>query len=225
MFIDFEKITPHERYKLLTAAVVPRPIALVTTLAPDGSVNAAPFSFFNVFSEDPALAVLGLQHAPDGSIKDTTRYILDNGEFVINLVDRQLADAMAICAARLPANVSEIEAAGLSVTASQHVSPPRIAQAPVSLECRTWEIRQITPTRHLAIGEIIALSARDGLIDPETLYFDMKAYEPIGRLVANSYCHTNDRFELRVPAYPEDFSTTPPSQPTPSNRTSSKGKS
>lgn len=224
MFIDFEKITPLERYKLLTAAVVPRPIALVSTLAPDGSVNAAPFSFFNVFSEDPALAVLGLQHAPDGSIKDTTRHILDNGEFVINLVDRQLADAMAICAARLPANVSEIEAAGLSVTASQHVGPPRIAQAPVSLECRTWEIRQITPTRHLAIGEIIALSARDGLIDPETLYFDMDAYEPIGRLVANSYCHTGDRFEIRVPSYPEDFFTTPLSPPATSNRTSSKVK-
>ena len=224
MLIDFESITSHQRYKLLTAAVVPRPIALVSTLAPDGLVNAAPFSFFNVFSEDPALAVLGLQHAPDGSIKDTTRHILDTGEFVINLVDRPLADAMAICAARLPTNLSEIEAAGLSVAGSHHVSPPRIAEAPISLECRTWEIRKITPTRHLAIGEIVALSAREGLIDPETLYFDMDAYEPIGRLVANSYCHTSDRFELSVPSYPEDFSTKTPSQPTSSNRTSSKVK-
>lgn len=224
MFIDFENIKPYERYKLLTAAVVPRPIALVSTLAPDGSVNAAPFSFFNVFSEDPALAVLGLQHAPDGSIKDTTRHILDTGEFVINLVDRQLADAMAVCAARLPAGVSEIEAAGLSVVASQRVGPPRIAQAPVSLECKTWEIRQITATRHLAIGEIVALSARDGLIDPDTLYFNLDAYEPIGRLVANSYCHTGDRFELQVPSYPEDFSMTASSQPKYPKRTSSKAK-
>ncbi len=224
MLVDFEKISSHERYKLLTAAVVPRPIALVSTLAPDGSVNAAPFSFFNVFSEDPALAVLGLQHAPDGSIKDTTRHILDTGEFVINLVDHPLADAMVVCAARLPANASEIEAAGLTVAASHHVRPPRIAQAPVSLECRTWEIRQITPTRHLAIGEIVALNARDGLIDPDTLYFDMNVYEPIGRLVANSYCHTGDRFELKVPSYPEDFPTTSPSPHPVSNQTSTKAK-
>jgi len=225
MQIDFGKITPHERYKLLTAAVVPRPIALVSTLSPDGTVNAAPFSFFNVFSEDPALAVLGLQHAPDGSVKDTTRHILDNGEFVINLVDRHLAEAMAVCAARFPANVSEIEAAGLSVSGSRLIRTPRITEAPVALECRTWEIRQITPTRHLAVGEIVALSARDGLIDPETLYFDMNAYEPVGRLVANSYCHTDDRFELSVPRWPEDFSDTSSTLPTTSNPASPRGQS
>ncbi len=225
MLIDFEKITPHERYKLLTAAVVPRPIALVSTLGPDGTVNAAPFSFFNVFSEDPALAVLGLQHAPDGSVKDTTRHILDTGEFVINLVDTRLAEAMATCAARLPANISEIEAAGLTVSQSMHIKTPRITEAPVSLECRTWEIRQITATRHLAIGEIVALNARDGLVDPDTFYFDMDAYEPVGRLVANSYCHTNDRFELKVPTYPDDFSGTPPHKPKASNHASFKGKS
>ncbi len=224
MQIDFGNITAHERYKLLTAAVVPRPIALVSTLAPDGMVNAAPFSFFNVFSEDPALAVLGLQHAPDGTIKDTTRHILDRGEFVINLVDRQLAQAMAVCAARFPANIGEVEAAGLSVSGSQHIKTPRITEAPVSLECRTWEIRKITPTRHLAIGEIIALSARDGLIDPETLYFDMNAYDPIGRLVANSYCHTDDRFELSIPTWPDDFSDMTPDQHQTFNQASPRGK-
>ncbi len=224
MLIDFEKITPHERYKLLTAAVVPRPIALVSTQAQDGTVNAAPFSFFNVFSEDPALAVLGLQHAPDGSIKDTTRHILDNGEFVINLVDRHLAEAMAVCAARLPGDISEVRAAGLSTAASQHIKTPRISEAPVSLECRTWEIRQITPTRHLAVGEIVAMNVRDGLVDPETNHFDMAAYEPIGRLVANSYCHTGDRFELTVPSWPEDFSGTATAQQQTSFHVSPAGK-
>ena len=224
MLIDFEKITPHQRYKLLTAAVVPRPIALVSTVTPDGVVNAAPFSFFNVFSEDPALAILGLQHAPDGTINHTTRHILDNGEFVINLVDRQLAEAMAVCAARFPAGVSQIEAADLSVTSSRHIKTPRITEAPVALECRTWETRQITPTRHLAIGEIVALSARDGLVDPETLYFDMKAYEPVGRLVANTYCHTDDRFELTVPMWPDGFTDTSQTQGQTSSHTSPTGK-
>lgn len=96
--IDFAAIAPRERYKLLCATIMPRPIALVTTISPDGVVNAAPFSFFNVFSEDPALVVLGLQHKPANAPKDTTRNIAETGAFVVNLVDEDLAEAMNICA-------------------------------------------------------------------------------------------------------------------------------
>ena len=86
-------IAQHDRYKLLISLVIPRPIALVTTLGPTGVVNAAPFSFFNVFSETPPLAVLGLQARPDGSLKDTSAHIRERGEFVVNLVDEALGRA------------------------------------------------------------------------------------------------------------------------------------
>ena len=92
MFLDFEKLEPKSRYKLITASIVPRPIALVTTRNKDGSINAAPFSFFNVFSEDPPLVVLGLQTKPDKSLKDTTSNIRNTGEFVVNLVDDKMAE-------------------------------------------------------------------------------------------------------------------------------------
>jgi flavin reductase (DIM6/NTAB) family NADH-FMN oxidoreductase RutF len=100
--IPFRELDSHDRYKLLCGVVVPRPIALVTTLDENGAVNAAPFSFFNVFSEDPPLVVLGLQHRADLSPKDTTRNIQRNGQFVVHMVDEALAAAMNDCAVDFP---------------------------------------------------------------------------------------------------------------------------
>jgi flavin reductase (DIM6/NTAB) family NADH-FMN oxidoreductase RutF len=96
--IHFAALTPHDRYKLLCALIVPRPIALVTTIGGDGTVNAAPFSFFNVFAEEPALVGLGLFSQADGSLKDTSANIRDTGAFTVNLVDEKLATRMNTCA-------------------------------------------------------------------------------------------------------------------------------
>ena len=100
--ISFRELDPHDRYKLLCGVVVPRPIALVTTLDENGAVNAAPFSFFNVFSEDPPLVVLGLQHKADLSPKDTTRNIHRSGQFVVHLVDEALAAAITTARSTFP---------------------------------------------------------------------------------------------------------------------------
>ena len=122
-------LSRHDRYKLLCAVVVPRPIALVTTLDANGVVNAAPFSFFNVFSEDPPLIVLGLQHKPDRAPKDTTRNIHRDGEFVVHMVDEALASAMNDCAVDFPSGESEVGALGLATLPSVDVKVPRLAAA------------------------------------------------------------------------------------------------
>src|SRR5881394_4499414 len=93
-----ENLSQRERYKVMTSFVLPRPIALVTTIGPTGVVNAAPFSFFNVFSDEPPLCVLGLQARTDGSLKDTSAHIRDRGAFVVNLVDEALGEQMNQCA-------------------------------------------------------------------------------------------------------------------------------
>ena len=147
---DPNSLSEHDRYKLLISLVIPRPIALVTTFGPTGVVNAAPFSFFNMFSESPPLAVLGLQTRPDKSLKDTSAHIRDRGEFVINLVDEALGPQMNQCAVDFPPEVSEIEAAKLNLLPSEKVKIPRIAEAPAALECRhytTLEVRCLTPHR------------------------------------------------------------------------------
>ena len=97
MEFDFGRITAELRYKLLVSFVGPRPIALVTSRSPEGVSNAAPMSYFNVFAQTPPLLILGIQHRPSGSHKDTARNILETGEFVVNLVDESIARAMVVC--------------------------------------------------------------------------------------------------------------------------------
>ena len=201
MFLDFERLAAKDRYKLLTATVVPRPIALVSTRNEDGSTNAAPFSFFNVFSEDPALVVLGLQSRPDLGPKDTTRNIRLTGEFVVNLVDESIAEKMVVCAAQFPEGESEISAADFSLAKSEIIDVDYIVDAPVSLECRRVTVLQFAKTRDLVVGEIVGFHARDGLIDPDTFRIDWDKYNPIGRLYADKYIHTHDRFSMKIPAY------------------------
>jgi flavin reductase (DIM6/NTAB) family NADH-FMN oxidoreductase RutF len=197
----FADLEPRERYKLLCASVTPRPIALVTCVSPEGVVNAAPFSFFNVFSEDPALVVLGLQHGPGNLPKDTTHHIAAAGEFVVNLVDEGLAEAMNICAIDFPPEVSEIDAAGLSLLPGVSVAVPRIAEAPFALECRKQVSLAFSPTRELLVGEVVRIHARAGLVDPKTLRVSMSDYKPVGRMFGDGYSRQNDRFDLRRDNY------------------------
>lgn len=212
MQFDFESLSPRDRYKLLTATVIPRPIALVTSLNENGSVNAAPFSFFNVFSEDPALVVLGLEGDGDRGYKHTTKNIFRTGEFTVNLVDETIAEAMVKCAARVPEGQSELSYAGLSETAAMKIDTPRIGEAPVSLECRSHDMLKVSATRVLAIGKVVAMHARDGLIDPRTGHLDWEQYQPVGRLYANGYIRTHDRFDMAIPDFADGALRAPASK-------------
>jgi flavin reductase (DIM6/NTAB) family NADH-FMN oxidoreductase RutF len=189
-------LSPHDRYKLLCGAVVPRPIALVTTLDANGAVNAAPFSFFNVFSEDPPLVALGLQHKPDRAPKDTTRNIHRDGEFVVHMVDEPLAAAMNGCAVDFPSGESEVAAMGLATLPSVDVRVPRLAAAPFALECRRSVSLAFGPGRELLVGEVLRVHAREGLVDEASMYVDLAAYRPIGRLFGNLYTYQRESFAM-----------------------------
>ncbi len=198
---DFGILPPQDRYKLLCSLVVPRPIALVTTVGPGGVVNAAPFSFFNVFAEDPALVVLGLQARPDGSLKDTAAHIRDIGAFVVNLVDEALAERMNICAVDFPADTSELDAAGFTKLPSHSIPVPYIAEAVASLECRHYQTLEVKNGRRLCIGEVVYLHARPGIIDPARLYVNLEAYKPVARLFANLYAPLGKPFTMVRQSY------------------------
>ncbi len=203
MEIDFGPLSPKERYKLLSGFIIPRPIAFVTTMGLDGAVNAAPYSFFNVFGSDPALVVLGLGSRPDGSPKDTERNILDTGEFVVNMVDEPLAAAMNDCAVDFPPGVDELAETGLSTEPSREVKPPRIAESPVSFECRHVHSVKFKPGRTIILGEAVWMRARDSVIDGKTLRVVDDAYRPVGRLYADLYAYQSDRFEMTRQTYDE----------------------
>jgi len=197
MEFDFSKYNPKERYKLLSSTVIPRPIALVSTVDEDGTLNAAPLSFFNVFAEDPATCVLGLARRDDGTYNDTCRIIREGGEFVINMVDMDLAEGMNIAAIDFAPEVDEFEMGGFTPVASRLVKPPRIAESPVSFECRRTVTLQLSASRDLVVGEILTMHVRDGLFDPEKLYLDQSQYDVVGRLYADQYAPLKDIFKLK----------------------------
>jgi len=199
--LALSELSAKERYRLLIGLVVPRPIAFITTRSEDGVVNAAPFSFFNLMGEDPPIMVVSLESRPDGSIKDTLRNIRRTGEFVVNLVDEAIAAAMHQASANYPPEVSEVSAVGLSLAPCREVAIERIAEAPASLECKVLQTVAIGPTRRIVIGKIFRLHVRDTLVDPATKRIREDAYHPVGRLYANSYVKTRERFTL-PPALP-----------------------
>ncbi|HZZ11852.1 MAG TPA: flavin reductase family protein [Paraburkholderia sp.] len=195
MEIDFEAITEYQRYKLMASLIVPRPIALVTTLGADGTVNAAPFSMFNMLGEEPPIVMISINRVTDGTLKDTAVNIVRSGEFVVHLADEAIAQQMHRCGERLPPNVSELAAVGLTPVPSTKVAPPRIAEAPVAFECTLWETLE-TQSRQIFIGRVLRLHARDELIDLDTWRVRLQHYFPVGRFGASDYVTTRDRFTL-----------------------------
>jgi len=193
--VDFSAISAYQRYKLMASLIVPRPIALVTTLGANGVVNAAPFSMFNMVGEDPPILMLSINRLTDGRLKDTAANILRSGEFVVHMSDEPMAKRMHDCGEAFPATVSELEAVGLTAVASHTVAPPRILESPVAFECVLHEKLE-TESRYVFIGRIQWLAARDGLIDTHAWRVNLKEYSPIARFGASFYTRTEDRFAI-----------------------------
>ena len=203
MQFDLRGLAPRDRYKLLVSVVVPRPIALVTSLGANGQVNAAPFSFFNVMGSDPPVVVLGVGNREPEEPKDTARNIRAAGEFVINIVDEAIAEKMNICAVDFPPGADELAAAGLTPAPSTQIEPPRIMESPVNLECRRHSILEIGATR-VIVGEVVHLHIRDDLIDSSNFHVATERLEAIGRLHgAGWYARTTDRFQMPRLSYQE----------------------
>jgi len=197
MHFDLAQIPDTDAYKLLVSTVVPRPIALATTVDREGRVNAAPFSFFNAVSSVPPVVVLGISPgtASEDGYKDTERNIRDSGEFVVNLVDEALAEQMNICAVDFPAGTGELNKAELTPVPSVGVRPPRIAQSPVSFECRRISGVSLGPRSMLEVGRVIHVHIRDDLIDPEKMYVRTEKMRLIGRMHGRGwYARTSDLF-------------------------------
>lgn len=194
---DFADTPPQTRYKLLIATVVPRPIALVTTLDPLHRPNAAPYSFFNVLSHDPAVVALGIERRSDGRPKDTVANIDANGEFVVNLVDETMAPGMVVCAADVDPGVDELRLAGFTQAPSKHVRCPRIAEAPAALECRLIrDIRLgVENKRAILLAEVLAFHIRADLVDAENRV-DMLRTRIVGRLAGSDYVRLTDVFSI-----------------------------
>jgi flavin reductase (DIM6/NTAB) family NADH-FMN oxidoreductase RutF len=188
--------------KLLNAAVVPRPIAWVSTISADGEPNLAPFSFFNAVCRKPPTvlfcsSVRGATRRP----KDTYHNVVDTGEFVINFVTDALAEAMNITAVEAPPEVNEFERAGLTAVPGTTIRAPHVAETPIFFECKLREIVTISDQpggASIIIGTITFMHFDDSIYR-EGNYLDFDVYRPVGRMTGTGYVRTTDVFDLTRP--------------------------
>jgi flavin reductase (DIM6/NTAB) family NADH-FMN oxidoreductase RutF len=189
-------------YKLLIGSVVPRPIALVSTISPEGAFNVAPFSFFTVASSHPPVLVftVGNRATPDPR-KDTLRNITTAREFVVNVVSEEFGQKMNLCAGDYPPEVDEFQLSGLTPVPSDLVKAPRVAQSHINMECRllyTISMSSLVNGGNLVLGEVVRIHIDDAYVSNYRI--DQDKLRAIGRMAGNSYTRTQDRFDMIRPA-------------------------
>ncbi|MEP9348824.1 flavin reductase family protein [Xanthobacter sp. KR7-225] len=185
MQIRPEEFAAEEAYKLLTGIVVPRPIAWITTLSATGSVNLAPFSAFTFVSPKPPMLAVSIGHKA-GVYKDTAVNILRTEEYVVHIADQPLIGAVHSSAVEHPPHVSEADLLGLQTLPSEKVAPPRLAVAPVAMECRFRHCMEFGETKsRLIVGEVVMIHLREGLARNGKI--DTRALNPICRIAGPNY--------------------------------------
>ncbi|HWB20744.1 MAG TPA: flavin reductase family protein [Phycisphaerales bacterium] len=200
-----EKLIVAERYKLLIGCIVPRPIAFVSTLSPDGKCpNLAPFSFFNGVGSDPMMILFCVSNKPDGSEKDTLRNCKPaseggQGQFVVNASVEPYVRKVAAAAEDSAYGVSEFELVGLATEPSVVVAPPRVKDAPWCFECETMQILRTNPGRpgggNVVLGRVIHVKVDDALLN-ERMHVNPDKLRAVGRMGGITYARTRERFEL-----------------------------
>jgi flavin reductase (DIM6/NTAB) family NADH-FMN oxidoreductase RutF len=200
MKFDPAKMNIKECHELLVGAVLPRPIAFVSTVGADGVPNLAPFSYFTVLSSKPPVIGFGIGPKRDGGKKDTLVNLEFTGDFVINAVTEELTVAMNVTAGEYPPEVDEFKEAGLTAIPAEWVKSPRVAESPLSLECRLLQILEFGAAPRInrfIVGEVLRVHAKsevlvEGIVKAEKL-------KPIGRMGGDFYCRTGDIFEMKRP--------------------------
>jgi flavin reductase (DIM6/NTAB) family NADH-FMN oxidoreductase RutF len=202
---DPSALPPPVVYKILIGCVVPRPIAWVSSVDAAGVRNVAPFSYFMAITNDPPTIAFSSSPRREGlggrpGVKDTVRNVEAAGEFVVNVVDDPLAEAMNLTSGEYGPEVDEFALAGLTAAPGIKVKAPRVAEAPISMECRLVRIIPVgnAPAK-LVLGEIVHFHVRDDLYDPLSGRLFMDRLRPVGRLAGDLYTHVHDIFEMKRP--------------------------
>ena len=199
--IDPSEEAPANIYKLMVGAIVPRPIAFVSTLDERGVRNLAPFSFFSaVCSRPPTVLFCPGIRASTREGKDTLKNVLATKEFVVNIVSEEIAVQMNQTSAEVGPEVDEFELSGLTPLASLIVRPPRVAESPVQMECKLREVVRISDQpggASIVIGEVLRFHIREDLID--NFRVDPDRLKAIGRMGGPTYSTTRDRFDMERP--------------------------
>ena len=198
MQIDPQEIRASDFYQHMTRIVVPRPIAWVSTVSPEGITNIAPFSYFTGVGSRPPSILFCPANKRDGTRKDTLKNIEATGEFIVNVVPFALAEQMLQSADELPADESEFDACELDTVPGTVVSVPRVAGSPIQMECRLFQTIHVGHGKggaNIVIGNVVQIHIDDDVLDDNGLA-DPSLVDAVGRMGGRTYCRTNDRFDL-----------------------------
>lgn len=197
MQLDPQTLESTAVYKLLISSVVPRPIAWVSTIDGDGVANLAPFSYFMAITDTPPTLAFSCSPRAGGK-KDTLRNVEASGEFVVNIVDDDRAQQMNLTSGEYTPDVDEFALTALTAAPSTKVKAPRVAEAPINMECRVVRILPVGRA-NLILGEIVQWHVRDDVFDPASGRLDMHRLKPVARLAGNLYSHVHQIFEMKRP--------------------------
>lgn len=201
MRLDFASLGSLEAYRWLASSITPRPIAWVSTRSPEGVANLAPFSFFQVISDEPPTLLVNVNTRDDGSLKDSLRNAQATGELVIQLVSFAQAEAMNASAEVLPHEVSEFAHCDIPSLPCERVGAPRVAGAPVAFECRVAQIQPYPagqPNCHLIFAEVLLAHIDDAVLNEQGRLDPLKL-DLVGRLGGSAYCRTSALFQMQRP--------------------------
>lgn len=202
MKIDPANLDWRHAQELFVGLIVPRPIAFVSTIGKDGIFDVAPFSFFAPIIQKPMTLGFSIMQKRDGQNKRTLTNIESAKDFVVNVVNEPLAEAMNRSSASCPNNIDKFKFAGLTPVKADIVKPPLVAESPINMECRLLQILQFGTDRQASfvIGEVVRVHVKDELYADGRI--QMSKLKAIARMSAELYCRTNDIFEIKMP---EDF--------------------
>jgi flavin reductase (DIM6/NTAB) family NADH-FMN oxidoreductase RutF len=201
---DLSATSQADTYKLLASVILPRPIAWIVSRDAEGTVNAAPYSFFNIVSADPPIVAISFAGPPDRDEKDTLGNVRARGEFVINMVPEELAEAMNITATNAPRGTDETQLAGLKLIPSAVVDIPRIAASPVALECKLFELINPGGKSTICLARVVYIHVRTSAFENlARLHIDPTELRLIGRMAgAGGYTTTRDMFNIDRKTWP-----------------------
>ncbi|MCP8969404.1 flavin reductase family protein [Ectobacillus ponti] len=199
--INPNELSERENYKLLIGSIIPRPVALVTTLSEEGVLNAAPFSYFSIVASNPPLISVSVQRKGK-EMKDTARNAIAKGEFVVHIGDEAYVEALNKTSASLPGDESEVDFAGLTPVPSKEIAVPGLGEAGIRMECVLEQAIQLggngeSPACDLLIGRVVQYHVREDLYENGRI--DAAALRPIGRLAGNTFVKLGETFDLQRP--------------------------
>lgn len=196
---DVAELGNRGAYKLLTSALIPRPIAWVSTVSREGTPNLAPYSFFNAVASDPLTVMFAPSVKADGSPKDSLKNAQETGEFVVNLADEPLSEALNHTSGAWAHGIDEFVEAEVTAVPSTLVRPPRVGIAPVALECRVSQLVPVTGSDStMVLGRVVLLHVRRDLLADDGL-IDAQRYRPVARLGRDEYSTLGRIFSLARP--------------------------